>query len=196
MAWRQWRKDDDKLFETALVLFPENFPNRFQAIADHLQIPVEEVMFYYDALVHDIELIESDCFPIADYPVYWETGQTSSQSTYIDKQRKRGVAWSQEERKLFLEGLDKKGKGDWKGIARDYVKTRSATQVASHAQKYYLRQQNVGSKAKKRVSIHDTTSVDADNSTVPRSDFGSMTTNQPHFGQQMPIDDDKYEVFD
>lgn len=99
MAW-QWGKDDDKLFETALVLFPENIPNRFQAIADHLQIPVEEVMYYYDALVHDIELIESDRFPITDYPDYSETGQTSSQSTYIEKQRQRGVSWSQEEHKL------------------------------------------------------------------------------------------------
>lgn len=86
---------------------------------------------------------------------------------------------------MFLEGLDKNGKGDWKGIARDYVKTRTAIQVASHAQKYYLRQ-NAESEAKKRVSIHGTTSADADNPTVPRIDLGFMTTDQPHFGQQMP----------
>ncbi|KAF2311390.1 hypothetical protein GH714_022217 [Hevea brasiliensis] len=54
-------------------------------------------------------------------------------------ERKRGVPWTEEEHKLFLLGLQKVGKGDWRGISRNFVKTRTPTQVASHAQKYFLR---------------------------------------------------------
>lgn len=50
--------------------------------------------------------------------------------------------------RLFEEGLRIYGKGDWKSIARR-VSTKNNTQIASHAQKYFLRlekthaQQNV-----------------------------------------------------
>lgn len=67
--------------------------------------------------------------------------------------------------RLFLIGLNKYGKGDWRSISRNVVVTRTPTQVASHAQKYYLRQTAV-KKERKRSSIHDITT--ADNSvTVP-----------------------------
>lgn len=58
------------------------------------------------------------------------------------------------EHKKFLLGLRKLGKGDWRGISRDYVVSRSPTQVASHAQKYFIRQSNVN-KRKKRSSLLD-----------------------------------------
>ena len=41
----------------------------------------------------------------------------------------------------FLAGLRKFGKGSWRAIARCYVPSRTPTQVASHAQKHYLRVQ-------------------------------------------------------
>ena len=50
-----------------------------------------------------------------------------------------GGPWSDEEHKAFLEGLDFYGKGRWKSISVNFVPTRSPTQVASHAQKYYMR---------------------------------------------------------
>ena len=58
----------------------------------------------------------------------------------------------------FLMGLKKYGKGDWRNIARNFVTTRTPTQVASHAQKYFIRQVN-GGKDKRRSSIHDITTV-------------------------------------
>lgn len=54
---------------------------------------------------------------------------------------KKGVSWSETEHRLFLEGLNVLGKGNWRGISRQFVTTRSPTQVASHAQKYFLRLQ-------------------------------------------------------
>ncbi|KAL3141949.1 hypothetical protein ABBQ32_004597 [Trebouxia sp. C0010 RCD-2024] len=44
--------------------------------------------------------------------------------------------------------------GDWRGISKDYVTTRTPTQVASHAQKYFIRHNNQ-SKRKRRTSLFD-----------------------------------------
>ncbi|KAL1553524.1 transcription factor MYB1R1-like [Salvia divinorum] len=75
--------------------------------------------------------------------------------------RKRATPWTEEEHKLFLIGLQKVGKGDWKGISMKYVKTRTPTQVASHAQKYFLRQTNLDGRCR-RSSIFDTTTESVD----------------------------------
>ena len=48
------------------------------------------------------------------------------------------IQWSREEHKRFLIGLKEKGRGNWNEIATKYVKTRTKSQVASHAQKYFL----------------------------------------------------------
>ncbi|PIN25130.1 hypothetical protein CDL12_02120 [Handroanthus impetiginosus] len=68
--------------------------------------------------------------------------------------RKKGVPWTEEEHRTFLMGLEKLGKGDWRGISRNFVTTRTPTQVASHAQKYFLRQAAL-SKKKRRSSLFD-----------------------------------------
>lgn len=67
-----------------------------------------------------------------------------------------GVPWTEEEHKLFLLGLQKVGKGDWRGISRNFVKTRTPTQVASHAQKYFLRRNN-NNRRRRRSSLFDIT---------------------------------------
>ncbi|XP_031480362.1 transcription factor KUA1-like [Nymphaea colorata] len=69
-------------------------------------------------------------------------------------ERKKGVPWTEEEHRTFLAGLEKLGKGDWRGISRNYVTTRTPTQVASHAQKYFLRQASINKK-KRRSSLFD-----------------------------------------
>ncbi|CAN4096463.1 unnamed protein product [Withania somnifera] len=67
-------------------------------------------------------------------------------------ERKKGVPWTEEEHRKFLIGLEKLGKGDWRGISRKFVTTRTPTQVASHAQKYFLRQSSLNNNNKKRRS--------------------------------------------
>ncbi|ONK80701.1 uncharacterized protein A4U43_C01F20800 [Asparagus officinalis] len=70
------------------------------------------------------------------------------------QERKKGVPWTEEEHGKFLAGLKMLGKGDWRGISRNYVTTRTPTQVASHAQKYFLRQSNLNN-TKRRSSRFD-----------------------------------------
>ncbi|KAI3777573.1 hypothetical protein L1987_47373 [Smallanthus sonchifolius] len=72
------------------------------------------------------------------------------------RERKRGVPWTEDEHKQFLLGLQRVGKGDWRRISRNFVKTRTPTQVASHAQKYFLRQSNLN-RRRRRCSLFDIT---------------------------------------
>lgn len=70
------------------------------------------------------------------------------------RERKKGVPWTEDEHRMFLLGLQKLGKGDWRGISRNFVISRTPTQVASHAQKYFIRQTNI-SRRKRRSSLFD-----------------------------------------
>ncbi|CAE6086626.1 unnamed protein product [Arabidopsis arenosa] len=164
MASSQWTRSEDKMFEQALVLFPEGSPNRWERIADQLHKSAGEVSEHYEALVHDVFEIDSGRVDVPDYmddsAAGWDSaGQISFGSKHGESERKRGTPWTENEHKLFLIGLKRYGKGDWRSISRNVVVTRTPTQVASHAQKYFLRQNSV-KKERKRSSIHDITTVD------------------------------------
>ncbi|KAK2968163.1 hypothetical protein RJ640_018256 [Escallonia rubra] len=173
-----WTRHEDKLFERALVAFPEEVSGRWHRIAD--RVPgksAQEVKAHYDALVHDVSEIDSGrveppCY--SDDSLGWEGelrdsqisfGSGSGKGKHGDAERKKGTPWTEEEHRLFLVGLDRYGKGDWRSISRNVVVTRTPTQVASHAQKYFLRQNSM-KKERKRSSIHDITTT-ADTKPVP-----------------------------
>lgn len=98
-----------------------------------------------------------------------------------DRERKRGIPWTEEEHKLFLVGLQKVGKGDWRGISRNYVKTRTPTQVASHAQKYFLRRSNLN-RRRRRSSLFDITTDTV--SAIPMEE--EQVKNQDNVSQLQP----------
>uniref|UniRef100_A0A803MBR6 Uncharacterized protein n=1 Tax=Chenopodium quinoa TaxID=63459 RepID=A0A803MBR6_CHEQI len=83
------------------------------------------------------------------------SGYNSDDALHASASRTR-IPWTEEEHRLFLLGLDKVGKGDWRGISRNFVKTRTPTQVASHAQKYFLRRTNLN-RRRRRSSLFDIT---------------------------------------
>ncbi|KAI4387557.1 hypothetical protein MLD38_005379 [Melastoma candidum] len=66
----------------------------------------------------------------------------------------KGVRWSAEEHLNFLRGLQALGDGAWKAISEGFVKTRTANQIASHAQKYHKRTRN-SLRRKRNPSIFD-----------------------------------------
>lgn len=198
-----WSQEENKWFEDALAKFDGDTPDRWAKVA--ALIPgktVGDVVSHYRELVDDVTEIEAGRIPC---PVYygtssftldWENSRDSEawKNSYCvggggggakrsgarssDHERKKGVPWTEDEHKLFLLGLRKYGKGDWRNISRNFVITRTPTQVASHAQKYFIRL-NSGSKDKRRSSIHDITSVDfPDNRPPSPSSQPSTITTQ------------------
>lgn len=88
----------------------------------------------------------------------FDSGGQCKGGSKSDLERKKGIPWTEEEHRLFLLGLEKFGKGDWRSISRNFVVSRTPTQVASHAQKYFIRLNSIN-RDRRRSSIHDITNV-------------------------------------
>ncbi|CAI8608456.1 unnamed protein product [Vicia faba] len=166
----KWSREQDMAFENALANYPEDAVDRWGKIAD--VVPgksLEEIMRHYQLLVEDVSLIESGNVPLPCYDSSPE-GSTKrargkgavkkgANGSKSDKDRRKGIPWTEDEHRLFLIGLEKYGDGDWRSISRRCVVTRTPTQVASHAQKYKIRQKSMNEKKerRRRSSIHDVT---------------------------------------
>ncbi|KAH0754240.1 hypothetical protein KY290_024510 [Solanum tuberosum] len=66
--------------------------------------------------------------------------------------RNKGKRWSEDEHRAFLSGLEKLGSGNWTEIAKQFVPSRTKTQISSHAQKYFAWLKTKNDKAAKSTS--------------------------------------------
>ncbi|KAJ0967818.1 hypothetical protein J5N97_024735 [Dioscorea zingiberensis] len=170
----EWGWEEEKAFEDAIAHYFVDGGDELWLESVAAAVPgksLEDVVEHYRVLVEDINLIESGQVPLPDYVSEGsvESGggkKGGGQGGHVQERRK-GVAWSEEEHKQFLCGLERYGKGDWRSIARNYVLTRTPTQVASHAQKYFNRL-NSSNKDRRRSSIHDITTVDTGDASGPQ----------------------------
>ncbi|GMI65865.1 hypothetical protein like AT2G38090 [Hibiscus trionum] len=176
----KWSPEENKCFENALALYDKDTPERWFKVA--AMVPgktVGDVIQQYRELVEDVSDIEAGLIPIPGYTTHsftldWVNDSEGFRHHYTPAgKRKKGVPWTEEEHRQFLMGLKKYGKGDWRNISRNFVMTRTPTQVASHAQKYFIRQLT-GGKDKKRTSIHDITTVN-----IPDTPFSSLDNSKP-----------------
>lgn len=167
----KWSREENKMFENALACLDLSKPDRWERVAELLPgKSVSDVISHYKDLEEDVNHIEAGLIPLPGYSSSsFSFGFDEIKQSYnsahrkrgrlYDQERKKGVPWTEEEHRQFLMGLKKHGKGDWRNISRNFVLTRTPTQVASHAQKYFNRLNSVG-KDKKRASIHDITIAD------------------------------------
>ncbi|KAK1265626.1 Transcription factor DIVARICATA [Acorus gramineus] len=188
-----WTSQENKLFENALAIHDKETPDRWHKVAAMIRgKSAEDVRKHYHNLEMDVSDIEAGLIPIPGYSPssftldgfrqpYGPNGKRSI-GARSDHERKKGVPWTEEEHRLFLLGLKKYGKGDWRNISRNFVVSRTPTQVASHAQKYFIRLSS-GGKDKRRSSIHDITTVNlVDQGPTSPSQSSSVTTAQPVSG--------------
>lgn len=157
-----WSEEEDRLFENSLAQYWD-YPDRFEKCASVLSRKnIEDVIARFKEMDEDIRNIEMGNVQIPAYPVPGDTlsiTQLQKKVKSQDTERRKGIPWTEEEHRLFLMGLGKYGKGDWRSISRNFVITRTPTQVASHAQKYFIRLNSQNKKDKRRASIHDITTV-------------------------------------
>ncbi|XP_047068338.1 transcription factor SRM1-like [Lolium rigidum] len=177
-----WTREQEKAFENALATLPD--PDDEAAMWDAIAAAVpgkspEEVRRHYELLVEDVDGIEAGRVPLLVYAgdagpddgaasaggkkgaEKGDKGGDKGSSKSAEQERRKGIAWTEDEHRLFLLGLEKYGKGDWRSISRNFVISRTPTQVASHAQKYFIRLNSMN-RERRRSSIHDITSVNGE----------------------------------
>ncbi|PNY01628.1 transcription factor DIVARICATA-like protein [Trifolium pratense] len=154
-----------------------NHPEEWEQFAAYVTGKcLEEVKRHYVDLIDDVNHIESGYVPL---PAYNElrTVKKGTETSRTVQERRKVIHWTEAEHRLFLQGLENHGWGDWQSISRNCVVTRTPTQVASHAQKYKIRQNSKEkNKERKRSSIHDVTHVKNDDISAPQGPITSQTS--------------------
>ncbi|GJN35279.1 hypothetical protein PR202_gb24032 [Eleusine coracana subsp. coracana] len=158
-----WTTEEEKLFERALARVDADAPDRWERIAAIMPgKTVADVVNHYKHLENPTGLIGAGVSPVpqnsspppsSGFTLNWncndgggvlggaaEVGRNNT--TNKVKERWNDILWTEEEQGLFLLGLDKYGRGDWTNISRNFVTSRTPTEVASYAHNYFSRLQN------------------------------------------------------
>ncbi|KAK4347555.1 hypothetical protein RND71_033894 [Anisodus tanguticus] len=176
----QWTPEEKQFFENTFSRFNDlGSQTFFEYVASKLpHKSMEEIKNHYITLFKDVE-IENHVpknevvVVVADDNQHYQLSQDQDDSSDMEAatngvqpqvenirpRRRRGIPWTEEEHQLFLMGLNRFGKGDWKSISRYYVVSKTPTQVASHAQKYFSRRNSTTPAERRRPSINDIQTV-------------------------------------
>ncbi|KAJ8568373.1 hypothetical protein K7X08_027906 [Anisodus acutangulus] len=155
-----WIKEEYTTFETALGVYSGDSDLLMKIAATVSRKSLVEIIQHYNDLVGDVNDIESLKFPLPRYGRTQSCSSCRSRLSGAEIERRRGIAWTVEEHRLFFQRLDKYRRGDWQSLLMNYVLSRTPTQVTSHAQKFLNSRLHDNNKAKRRSSIRDITSVD------------------------------------
>ncbi|KAI0510185.1 hypothetical protein KFK09_010785 [Dendrobium nobile] len=110
-----WSWEEEKAFENALAVYAGDGDVRWEKIA--VDVPMktlEEIMHHYQLLEEDVSAIESGLIPLPCYPSSKTTiesandgvcskksgkgnGHESSKATRLEQERRKGIAWTEEE---------------------------------------------------------------------------------------------------
>lgn len=109
-----WIREEDKIFEAALVNFPEEFRDRWQRIRAYVGQSAWEVKDRYEILIQDVYEIDSDRIELPSYKdeeaVSWDSGgmvAAAAPSGQIscggkakqEAEGRKGNPWTEEEHK-------------------------------------------------------------------------------------------------
>jgi SHAQKYF class myb-like DNA-binding protein len=160
-----WTAEENVVFENALSTYDERvaIPERWHKIATLLgSKSVSDVTKHYERLVEDLRRVDQWQVSLPPYANSWFTSnwpdskrnQLRKSPSKGNEERRKGVPWTEDEHRLFLLGLQKHGKGDWRNISRNFVVSRTPTQVASHAQKFFIRLNSLHKDKRARSDVH------------------------------------------
>lgn len=160
-----WTAEENVVFENALSTYDERVaaPERWHKIATLLgSKSVNDVIKHYERLVEDLRRVDQWQVSLPPYANSWFTSnwpdskrnQLRKSPSKGNEERRKGVPWTEDEHRLFLLGLQKHGKGDWRNISRNFVVSRTPTQVASHAQKFFIRLNSLQKDKRARSDVH------------------------------------------
>lgn len=134
------------MIEKELANYGHKNLERFERVARKLKKPVDEIREYFQRLGRDVELIQKGSICVPRYDALDEKRMATSQfisspsitniiapqipEIEADSESRKGMPWTEEEHTQFLLGLQECGKGEWRAIAKTFVKTRTGTQVS------------------------------------------------------------------
>eukprot|EP00736_Rhodelphis_marinus_P006462 Rmarinus@m.17872 len=135
-----WTAQDDAILENSLAVL-QTFSDEEVAKVVVPRKSAEQVLRRWRSLMLDISNIEGGKTAL---PLYANTYFTPKPMAATDDMADRkSTVWTEEEHRLFLLGLMKFGKGDWRSMSRHYVISRTPSQVAAHSQRYHAVLQNL-----------------------------------------------------
>ncbi|XP_074382061.1 transcription factor SRM1-like [Apium graveolens] len=190
-----WTFEENKIYENAMVDFKDTSSLPFfehvsrlmpgktiESIKKHNQILMEDLKFIKSSNGNFEDILEED---IVMQEETRKIEMKDKARSVTRRPRKKGIPWTEEEHDLFLKGLQQEGKGEWKTISRNYLPTKTPTQIASHAQKFEKRMHNKTPPEKRRRSINDIRfcsdqpSFSSDSQALQPNQLGFVSNSQP-----------------